>query len=631
MQTQMKTVLIILVLAWTAGYGQTREKLDIPLRPDGIIPVWYVTGPFEQPTTGFGVFQDADPIGEENADPFDGKREQSPWVQSATVGWQAQAVDEKGYLDLNQSLGWAIPGSVLEKVWIAKAGYAFARLESPEEREAFLLVGSNCQLRVFLNGTRVYAFSGERGALPDQDTIRITLHRGINRLLLKVGNTHQNYWMHFFGGAPWGWGAYARVTDAGKRPLNNLRVSLDRPRQDPGIELMSTFFFKQSPRGLLQRYDLIVHSPWAESRNGTFRMHMGKKEEQFELRDVRYGDNRIPLFVPATQREQAVQCSLEFGGKEFSVVETLHVEKHYELHLMLLTHTDIGYTHPQPVVKELHAMTLDDVLTMCREYPDFRWTIETVWQLQQFEQSRPKALVDELAKYLREGRIAVSPIYTNPFTGWVSEEEMIRSLYPAREYAARWGLTYPGAVYNDVPGLAWFMPEVFQSAGVLLVACGINEVYGGYTLQQSLPKAFTWEGPDSSTVVVYLTETYNEGSRFGLERDEDAIEHRTWERIRKLEAAHYNCDMILVNAGWMDNGGVAKNQYATAERWNKIYSYPRFVFTTVSAFAQDFTRRYGKSLPVLRGDWTSAWDIQFQGEPARVIRERWTQQQLPDG
>ena len=33
----------------------------------------------------------------------------------------------------------------------------------------------------------------------------------------------------------------------------------------------------------------------------------------------------------------------------------------YELHLMLLSHTDVGYTHPQPTVAEKHALLLDAV------------------------------------------------------------------------------------------------------------------------------------------------------------------------------------------------------------------------------------------------------------------------------
>ena len=46
------------------------------------------------------------------------------------------------------------------------------------------------------------------------------------------------------------------------------------------------------------------------------------------------------------------------------------------------THTDIGYTHPQPVVFELHRRFIDEALDIAEQtadWPDdcrFRWTCE---------------------------------------------------------------------------------------------------------------------------------------------------------------------------------------------------------------------------------------------------------------
>jgi alpha-mannosidase len=628
MSRQIATCTLALVVFRFGGMAQERLPVSLPLHRDGSIPAWYVAGPFEQPMTGFGVWSDADSIGEETVSPFEGKREATSLSPSGASTWRAQSVDSRGYLDLNASLGWEVPGPTPEKVWWAKAGYAFARLEVFDAQEALLLVGSNSQLSILLNGKRVHSFKGDRGATPDNDTVRVVLRKGTNTLLLKIGNTHRNHGLHFFGGSPWGWGGYARLVDPRKKALSNVTAGFDVAPASPAMSIRSTFFFRQSAQGLLQRFDLILFSPDTGHAAGRIQIEAGGTRERFDLRDVRFGWNRIPLWYPADDRDRAATCRLEMRGRVSTAVETLRVEKHYELHLMQLTHTDIGYTHPQPVVKELHCIALDDVLAMCRTNPEFRWTIETVWQLQQFERSRLPTVSQELRNYIREGRIAVSPVYTNPFTGWVSEEEMIRSLFRAREYKERWGIAYAGAVYNDVPGVAWFTPRVLRDAGVGLLACGLNEVYGGYTLQRSLPKAFRWIGADSSSVIVYRNETYSEGTAYGLESDQDAAAHRMWERLNKLRASGGDFDMVLLNAGQFDNGGVAKTQFAAAQRWNKEYAYPRFVFATISSFASEFEKRHGSTLPSMRGDWTSAWDMLHQGEPARVVRERWCQQQL---
>jgi hypothetical protein len=171
--------------------------------------------------------------------------------------------------------------------------------------------------------------------------------------------------------------------------------------------------------------------------------------------------------------------------------------------------------------------------------------METVYQLQQFRESRSPAVVEELYRYMREGRIALSPVTTNPYTGWVSEEEMIRSMMPGEAIRKTLGITTPGAMYNDVPGLAWFMPRVFEDAGVKLLVCGLNEVYGGYTLQRSLPKAFLWQGGDGTRLPVYRTETYVEGTDYGLERDPSVIAHRMWDRLRRLRSMGEDRRLVL--------------------------------------------------------------------------------------
>jgi hypothetical protein len=622
------TALLVVWGACAPGQGSGGRDAYVPLSADGVIPVWRVAGPFEQPTTGFGTPVDADSIGELSLRPARGDVERTALAEGGEVRWDDQSVNESGYLDLSQSVGWTRPGRSLEKVWIARVAYAWADVESPVEQNCWLLTGSNSSIKVILNGAVVRAFAGTRAAVRDQDTIRVTLRKGSNTLMLKVGTTHQNYWLDFFGTAPWGWGAYARIVPVTGGPSSGLRLIVHSGVNEPELELVSTFFFSNAPGGLGQRVDLIVHAPWTSPVAGVVRLTVNGKEHRFELPVIRQGTNRYPLTIPALSENRKVLCTLEANGKTTRLNTMVRAEKKYELNLMFLTHTDIGYTHIQPVVRELHVETLDNVLSLCRKDTAFRWTIETVWQLQQFERARPKSVFEELMGYIRSGRIALSPFLTNPFTGWVSEEEMVRSVAAAGEYASRYGLSIHGAVYNDVPGLAWCVPGVLKSAGVSLIACGINEVYGGYTLQQSLPKAFTWEGPDGSRVIVYRSDTYNEGAAYGLERDEHAIEQRMWDRLNKLRVAGDDREMVLLDAAWMDNGGVASGEFEAAKRWNSTHAYPRFVFTTASRFADEFARRYGASLPVLRGDWTSAWDVRHQGEPARVVRERWAQTQI---
>ena len=225
------------------------------------------------------------------------------------------------------------------------------------------------------------------------------------------------------------------------------------------------------------------------------------------------------------------------------------------------------------------------------------------------------------------GRIAVSPVYTNPYTGWVSEEELIRAFDKGRAYTSEFELEFGAAIYNDVPGLSWLMPQVLEEVGVSLLVTGLNEVYGGYPLQRSLPKVFTWEGIGGSRVLTYRTEAYNEGQTLGLEKGVEAVPYRLWERLHRLRAQGYAYDLVMAVHTFGDNGPVPFNAPATTAAWNADYAYPRIEVSNIDAFGDAFQARY-KDLPVVVGDWTSTWDVLYQGEPARTVRQRWTQHNL---
>ncbi len=78
--------------------------------------------------------------------------------------------------------------------------YVRTTVNSPDARDAVLLLGSNDGMKVWLNGEEVYAFPSGRVLTPDEDKVNVSLDEGANALMMKVTN---------HGGA---WGATARLT-----------------------------------------------------------------------------------------------------------------------------------------------------------------------------------------------------------------------------------------------------------------------------------------------------------------------------------------------------------------------------------------------------------------------------------
>ncbi|MEM8556336.1 MAG: hypothetical protein AAGG50_00695 [Bacteroidota bacterium] len=619
----------IVSIAWIICAPLAAQPVTAPLNADGSVPVWLTAGPFEQPTVGFGFPDDTDLIAESDADPAEGEPEASPWTAAGIVTWRPAAPDDAGFVDFHAAFADVPPGDGPEKIWWSKVGYAYTTIESATARDALLLLGSNSSLKVVVNGETVLTASNERNAVADEDTVRVRLQAGTNRLLVKVGQTHRNEGVQFFVPLAWQWGFYARLVTPGGTPVEaDAAVSL---RGDaPEATVASSMFFRETEEGLRQRYDLTVTRRTPGVGEGNVRLTIGDETLAVPLNTVPFGLSRHELWGPPI--DEPTQATLDVatdGGAPIGQTVTLEPQPRYELHLMLNSHTDVGYTHPQPTVAEKHALLLDEVIARAEAEPDFAWTIETIWQLEQFVEARAPEQVERLMALIRAGRVAVAPVYANPFTGWISEEELLHSFTLGEAYAERFGFDYTAALSNDVPGFAWMLPSALRDADLDFFVTGLNEVYGGYAFQQSLPKAFQWEGADGSTVLTYRTEAYNEGQSVGLVKGPGAVLDRLRERLLRLRAQGNEHEVVLLNTTFADNGGIPNAELATARAWNEAYAYPRIVISTLDRFVEAFTACCAEELPTVRGDWISNWDVLYQGELARVVRQRWAQHRLP--
>jgi hypothetical protein len=616
---------VALLLAMPAAAQPVRA----PLGADGTIPVWLTAGPFEQPVVGFGVPADADVIGEAEARPSEDETEGSAWAAGGTVRWRPAAPDSAGLVDFHAAFADVAPGDGPERIAWAKAGYAFVTLISDTAQDVRLLMGSNSRLAVFLDGARVHAFDGNRNAVADADTVRLRLQPGSNRLLVKVGQSHQNEALQFFDPLAWQWGFYARLVRPDGTPADvEAEVVLDG--REPAATLASSFFFREAPGGLRQRFDLALTRRRPEPAHGEARLTVGSETVTVPLGRVPFGVSRHALWAPPVAAPTPATLEVRLDGAEpITEMVTLEPQPRYALHLMLNAHTDVGYTHPQPTVAERHALLLDEVIERAEREPDFRWTVETVWQLEQFAKARSPEQVERLMALVRAGRVAVSATYSNPFTGWVSEEELLRSFAISHDYAGRYGFALRAALANDEPGFSWMLPGTLAELDVPFLAAGLNESFSDYAFQRTLPKVFGWEGADGRSVVTYRTEAYNEGQTYGLVKGVAAAEDRMRERLQRLRAHGYSYDLVLLNTTFADNGPIPAAELEGARAWNAAYAYPRVVVSTLDAFAEAFLGRYGEDLPTVRGDWTSDWDVLSQGELSRVVRQRWAQHHLP--
>jgi len=628
MNKSIKTVILILsvISAWNLMASGTPSMIESKLGPKGEIPYFLVAGPLPAPQEGFGTLVLDQDLEQFAQNPVIGQSMDTPLIASGSTQWALQSIDANGYLDFHPPFTWLRPGSDPEKIWHAHSAFASINLVSKREQDVTLLFGTASQAQVFLNGQEVWQGQALRGAVADEDSLVLSLKQGNNQLIFKVYQSHQNYGLSFFGGSPWQWGIYARLEALPGKTLAGITPLVQGELSENNYNLVSTPFFKwDEAGGLLQKLQISINSIGAIE---TASLTLGN-EFVLELDQLSRGMNYLELWVLSLEKGGKLKTSLSFNGKVIKNQFKLRPQRRWELFYMPFSHQDIGYTHTQPVTAEIQSKNLEDVLDYMNEDPDFKWTVETLWQVEQLFKRQGATRRDEFFKRVSEGRISLSPGWTNSFTGQLSEEEAIRSLEPAILLAAEEGIQYPAFLYNDTPGVSWLWPGLLEELGIKFIFTGINEVYNDYTLQRNLPKLFRWRGGDGGEVLTYLTETYNEGLAHGLEKDSDAMSMLIAGQLARLEDRAWPFSHVGLSVSYLDNGSVPKKQLANIRAWNKEYAWPKFIVATTGDYVQKLESENLDKLPVIQGDWTSAWETRSQGEPARMILQREAQALAP--
>ena len=111
--------------------------------------------------------------------------------------WKPHKLSPVGGDNLNEmtdALGWGSGSEIYDHVV-----YGSVTLESPRKQETTMLVGSDDEVKVWLNGAVVHYNPVIRGAGDYQDAFPVTLKKGTNVLLVAVSNGGHGGFSGFFG------------------------------------------------------------------------------------------------------------------------------------------------------------------------------------------------------------------------------------------------------------------------------------------------------------------------------------------------------------------------------------------------------------------------------------------------
>ncbi|GAB4161889.1 MAG: hypothetical protein Fur005_19790 [Roseiflexaceae bacterium] len=285
-----------------------------------------------------------------------------------------------------------------------------------------------------------------------------------------------------------------------------------------------------------------------------------------------------------------------------------------EILLLHHTHTDIGYTHDQPIVWELNRQFIDDALEQIDLTAgwdaDSRpiWTCEVIGTLLHWLRSASPAQIAHFRQAAAQGRMSGCAMPYN-FTPMVGVPQFLRALAPLKELRAQLGLGFRVALNHDINGLPWTMIPLLIDAGIEMVIMGINVHFGGFPLHR--PLFFRWIGPDGRSLIALNGEHYGMFQRYARlnEGSLEAMAEGIAAYQQKLATQHYPHDfayLSLTHYDFWDNNPPYPAAYELIRQWNAQGRTPQIRFVTPEEL---LARAQTLDLPSYHGDWTDYWNF----------------------
>jgi hypothetical protein len=150
------------------------EYLSTLKTPALAIDRWDIIGPFDN---GKGM-EGLDKVFPPEKGPIDLKAKYDG-KNGKAVSWGTVKAEAGGYVDLKAHFSQDSSNIV---------SYLTCEIESPAEQDAVVLLGSDDGAKLWVDGRLVHTARLTRAALPEQDTVRVRLRRGVNRIVLKINN-----------------------------------------------------------------------------------------------------------------------------------------------------------------------------------------------------------------------------------------------------------------------------------------------------------------------------------------------------------------------------------------------------------------------------------------------------------
>jgi len=322
------------------------------------------------------------------------------------------------------------------------------------------------------------------------------------------------------------------------------------------------------------------------------------------------------------------------------------------------SHWDLGFLAPPEEILPRLKPHIDEVIANAKADPEFRWTIESAWQVREWLSRTPDPKqVQEFVDLVNNGQIQLSAVYGSMHTEFMGAEALNRIVYDMKAIEKRLGVKTDFAIMDDVPGFTSRLPQVLARSGVKYFVNGSNLfLYGGTSLTPG-KMPFYWTSPDGSSVLTWQTQSHLGGYTEAMADyylDPDSVEPYTQEHfypkelngksrleimqsgvdnlLAKYRESGYPYDslMLLYLHDFVSSNREAKQLLPAVREWNASGKEPKIVVATPAEFFRHMEATYGKdAFAKYSGDYSGLWSEVKINSPVISANARWVQDHLP--
>jgi alpha-mannosidase len=386
-----------------------------------------------------------------------------------------------------------------------------------------------------------------------------------------------------------------------------------------------TIFYRGDDGIVRERVDVFVGYS-KRPKHGEIEMSInGHIFSQPLIADRDFGQQRLSFEVPEFGASTAAKLTIEVDGRAFPFSQTIRPGKKWTLFVVPNEHLDVGYTDFAAKVAEVHSRVIDEAMQLIDKFPDFRFTLDGFWEVEQFQASRSDTEKQHFYEMVRDNRIAVPPQYASLLTQFAGAETLLRSLYAGTEFRRRRGGACDYVSITDIPSFTWSYVSILTASGFKYFIAGSNNDASPILLfgRHHEHSPFWWEGPDGKKILMWYSRMYAQvASLFGMPPDQSLAAESLPVFLQMYDHPGYHSDATIIYGTQPENTDLFPQQASFVATWNKTHAYPRLRYSSFPEALDYIVGNSQESLPVVRGDGGSFWESFNTADSKYVALER---------